>query len=230
MVLRVSSRVAPVPSIGVDISAGQRRDSRQMLQRVERRAFGGEHRPRIAFEAHQRHCPLRRGRRRCTELSIRRRGSSARKKAAATSSPATTIGSRQFISAVKRASAAIVAAEVTSPPEPRSSASTRRTKSIEVEVADRRRPCRACKRPAARPASAAGSSSVCRRRRCASGRPRSSNLCAALDCEFVARPALQGQGDSCSPSMSMRLKLCSSSRSRVEVAVPAWTTSAGPRG
>ena len=44
-------------------------------------------------------------------------------------SPATTIGSRQFISAVKRAAAGIVAADVTSPPVPRSSASTRRTKS-----------------------------------------------------------------------------------------------------
>ena len=69
-------------------------------------------------------------RRRSTSCSIRTSRSSARKKAAAMSSPATTIGSRQFISAVKRASASIVALDVTSPPEPRSSASTRRTNSL----------------------------------------------------------------------------------------------------
>ena len=43
---------------------------------------------------------------------------------------ATVIGSRQFIVAAKRASAAMVAMLVTSPPDPMSSASTRRTNSL----------------------------------------------------------------------------------------------------
>ena len=37
----------------VDIAAGQRGDAREMLESVERRAFGGEHGAGIAVEAHQ---------------------------------------------------------------------------------------------------------------------------------------------------------------------------------
>ena len=40
------------PCDRVDILACQRRDAREMLQRVQRRAFGGEHCPRIAAEPH----------------------------------------------------------------------------------------------------------------------------------------------------------------------------------
>src|SRR6185369_9145547 len=59
----------------------------------------------------------------------------ARKNPAAISSPATMISWRAFISAVNRASSAIVAFEVTSPPWPRSSPSVRRMKSMRSKVA-----------------------------------------------------------------------------------------------
>ena len=117
------------PGDRLDIGARQRRDPRQMLERVERRALGGEHRARIALDPHQ-HRP-RRDRVAIADAAARSapRGRARGRRRSAMSSPATTIGSRQFIVAAKRASASIVARLVTSPPEPRSSASTRRTNS-----------------------------------------------------------------------------------------------------
>ncbi len=54
MVLRVSSRIAPVPAICIDVSTRQGGDAGKMLERVQRGPFGGQHCPRIARQAHDR--------------------------------------------------------------------------------------------------------------------------------------------------------------------------------
>ena len=76
----------------VDIVAGERGDSRQMLERVQRRPLGGEHGAGVAVEPHQRPRRLRPRRRPSTSSSISTVAVERRKKAAAISSPATTIG------------------------------------------------------------------------------------------------------------------------------------------
>jgi hypothetical protein len=81
-----------------------------MLQRVERRALGGEHRPRIALQAHQQVAPGRRASPSSTSSSISTSGSSARKKAAAMSQPGNHDRLAAVHLAVKRASAGMVAA------------------------------------------------------------------------------------------------------------------------
>ncbi len=62
-----------------------------------------------------------------TSIDIRASGSSTRKKASANGRPATTMSSRLSITPEKRAPAGITAADVMSPPSPRSSASVART-------------------------------------------------------------------------------------------------------
>ena len=99
----------------LDIAAGQGRDAGQVLDGVERRALGGEQRPRLAATGaadRRRPRPLSPS---SASRSISTSGSSARKKASATGRPATTIASRLSITPVKRASAGITAAEVMSP-------------------------------------------------------------------------------------------------------------------
>ena len=165
----------------------------------------------------------------------RRRDRAGGKRPRRSRCPATTIGSRQFIAAVKRASAGMVAAEVTSPPSPRSSASVRGDEIVEIEAVGKRH----------RPRLAAGASVACKSAlACARLLGRGRHALDALVAELDPAPVLAGEArrvavaklgvgasrlsvtSTFSPSTTIRLKLCCSSRSRVEVAVPAWITSA----
>ncbi len=134
MVLRVSSRMAPVPAIAstyarVSVAMPDRCCTvLSALRSAASIARALPSRRSSTVPAATRSPSL-------AQRSIRTSPSSARKKAMAISSPASVIGSRQFIVASKRASGSIVARLVTSPPDPRSSASTRRTKSARSKCA-----------------------------------------------------------------------------------------------
>ncbi len=113
----------------VDIGARQRRDARQMLDGVERRALGGEQRARVAARAASGRFPARRAAPSCDQPLDLHRPDRARERTPRRSAARRRRSHRGCPSRRRtRASAGITAADVMSPPSPRSSASVAGTK------------------------------------------------------------------------------------------------------